>query len=33
MSFICKYCKYGDEIYEAYIDILAQAFANEIDNM
>ena len=33
MNFICKYCKYGDEIYEAYIDILAQAFANEIDNM
>ena len=33
MNFICKYCKYGDEIYEAYTEILTQAFADELDNL
>ena len=33
MNFICKYCKYGDEIYEAYTEILTQAFADELENM
>ena len=33
MNFICKYCKYGDEIFDAYAEILTQAFADEIDNM
>lgn len=33
MNFICKYCRYGDEIYEAYTEILTQAFADELENM
>ena len=33
MNFICKYCKYGDEIFEAYTEILTQAFADELDNL
>lgn len=33
MKFICKYCRYGDEIYEAYTEILTQAFADELDNL
>lgn len=33
MKFICKYCRYGDEIYEAYTEILTQAFADELENM
>lgn len=30
VQFICKYCKYGDEIYEAYLDILAKRFGDEL---
>ena len=33
MNFICKYCKYGNEIFEAYTEILAQAFADEISDL
>lgn len=32
VQLICKYCKYGDEIYEAYLDIQSKRFGDELED-